>query len=127
MTRPFALLAAAGLLAATLTATTVAAKATSPAVDAAFGNTIVSTYPDGRVAQLWLKEDGSYSAEGRRHDPSSGHWSVKGAKLCLKQSRPMSVPFRFCTPIPDGGMEHAWSAKAVTGEDIRVQIVKGRG
>ena len=26
----------------------------------AFGSTIVSTYPDGRQAELWLKRDGTY-------------------------------------------------------------------
>ena len=40
-------------------------------VKIAFGNTIVSTYPDGRQAQLWLHPDGSYTAEGRRLDRSS--------------------------------------------------------
>ena len=100
--------------------------AAEPQVKEAFGNTIVSTYPDGRTGKLWLKADGTYSALGRRHDPSSGHWKVSGGKLCLRQSKPLSVPIHFCTPIPDGGMGHAWSTKAVTGEDIRVQMVKGR-
>lgn len=94
-------------------------------VDEAFGNTIVSTYPDGRTGELWLKADGSYSAEGRRHDMSSGHWTVKGEKLCLKQAKPIGAPFSFCTPIPGGGMGQAWSAKAVSGEAIQVRLVKG--
>lgn len=120
MIRPVACLALSISLAAS------AAIAASPgAVQEAFGNTIVSTYPDGRTARLWLKADGSYAAKGRRGDPSSGHWRVKGAKLCLKQSRPLPTPFSYCTPIPDGGMGHAWSAKAVTGEPIRVQMTKG--
>jgi hypothetical protein len=124
-----ALVLAASLAASAAAATTpnaAAASAPDSAVQEAFGNTIVSTYPDGRVGKLWLSPDGTYSAEGRRHDPSSGHWSVKGAKLCLKQSKPLAVPFSFCTPIPDSGLGHAWSAKAFTGEDIRVQMVKGR-
>ncbi len=97
---------------------------TSP-VDPAFGNTIVSTYPDGRKAELWLHPDGSYSAEGRGHDPSSGHWKVKDEKLCLKQARPFSFPFSFCTPVIQGGIGTTWTTKAVTGEPIRVQLVKG--
>jgi hypothetical protein len=126
MIRPFVCLAlAAGLVNASLAST--AAVAAQPLVNEAFGNTIVSTYPDGRTGRLWLKADGTYTAQGRRHDPSSGHWKVSGAKLCLKQSKPMAVPIRFCTPIPETGMGHAWAAKAVTGEDIRVQMVKGRG
>jgi hypothetical protein len=125
MIRPIAALALAASLAASL-ACSAAVAADPSVVNDAFGNTIVSTYPDGRVGKLWLSADGTYAAEGRRHDASSGHWRVKGAKLCLHQSKPISVPFGFCTPIPAVGLGHAWSAKAVTGEDIRVQVVKGK-
>ncbi len=88
----------------------------------AFGNTVVSTYPDGRTALLWLRPDGSYAAKGRRRTPSSGTWSVKADKVCLKQLKPMRAPFSYCTPLPDG---ETWKAKAVTGEPITVRIVGG--
>jgi hypothetical protein len=101
------------------------ASATASVVDKAFGNTIVSTYPDGRKGELWLQAGGAYTAEGRRHDPSSGHWSVKGDKLCLKQSKPLPAPVSFCTPLPSGGMGSAWTAKAVSGEQVSVKLVKG--
>jgi hypothetical protein len=107
-------------------ASLLCAAASQSTVSPAFGNTIVSTYPDGRKAEMWLNPDGSYSGQGRRHDPSSGHWQVKGEKLCLKQSRPMPAPFSFCTPLPQEGMQKAWTAKAPTGEPIRVTLVKGR-
>ena len=94
-------------------------------VQAAFGNTIVSTYPDGRIAKLWLKPDGTYDAEGRRGGASSGRWSVKGDKLCMKQGRPIAIPFSFCTPIVHVGAGGSWSAQAVTGEQIRVTVIKG--
>ncbi len=114
----------------TLTVLAVAAAgsclaAEAPTVDQAFGNTIVSTYPDGRKAELWLHPDGSYSAEGRGHDPSSGHWKIKDEKLCLKQARPFNFPFSFCTPVIQGGIGTSWTTRAVTGEPIRVQLVKG--
>ena len=98
--------------------------AVSP-VAAAFGNTIVSTYPDGRTAELWVKPDGTYTAEGRRHDPSRGRWRVKGNRLCLSQVRPMPSPFSYCTAIPASGMDRAWPAKAVSGERITVKLVPG--
>lgn len=101
------------------------AAAASP-VEKTFGNTIVSTYPDGRTAELWLQRGGGYTARGRRDDPSSGHWSVKGDQLCLRQSHPLPVPFSYCTAIPSGGIGSTWSAKAVTGERIRVELVRGR-
>ena len=101
------------------------AAAASPA-DAAFGNTILSTYPDGRTAELWLHPDGSYTAEGRRGDPSNGHWSTRGEKLCLKQSRPMAMFMAFCSSLPAKGLRDGWTTKAVTGETIKVRLVKGR-
>jgi hypothetical protein len=89
----------------------------------AFGNTVVSTYPDGRTGLLWLKRDGTYDAKGRRRTPSSGTWSLKGGKVCLKQLKPMRAPFNYCTGLPSGS---SWKAKAVTGEPITVKIVAGR-
>jgi hypothetical protein len=118
MIRPLACLAAASLIAAGV-------HAAPTQVQAAFGNTIVSTYPDGRQARLWLQPGGAYSAKGRRNDPSSGHWSIKGAKLCLKQAHPFPAPFAFCTPIPSNGLTGTWSARAVTGEAIKVKLVPG--
>ena len=105
---------------------TFSAAQAAPPVAMAFGNTILSTYPDGRTGELWLHPDGSYDAEGRKGDHSSGHWKTKGEKLCLKQSKPMSSLFSFCTAIPDHGLRDGFDSKAVTGEAIRVTLVHGR-
>lgn len=120
-----------------MTRTTIAALAafsllTGPAaaqaaLEPAFRNTIVSTYPDGRTAKLWLERDGSYRGEGRRGKPSSGRWTLKGEQICLKQRKPFAAPFSYCTPIRSGGVGTSWRAKAVTGEPIRVTVVAGRG
>ncbi len=96
------------------------------ALAAAFKNTVVSTYPDGRKAELWLNSDGTYTAEGRRHGKSQGKWTLKGDQICLKQSKPPTVPFSYCSAIPNGGVGATWKAKAVTGEAITVKVVKGR-
>ena len=98
--------------------------AASP-VEGAFSGTIVSTYPDGRTAELYLHKDGAYTAMGRRGDPSNGHWKFGDGKLCLTQSRPLPVPFAFCTAIPAEGLQAGWTSKAITGEAIRVKLVKG--
>jgi hypothetical protein len=101
-----------------------AAASPPPVIQKAFGNTIVSTYPDKRTAKLWLEPSGSYTAMGRRGDRSSGSWKVEGDKLCLKQAHPWAPPFyRYCTPIPS---QERWTAKAVTGETIQVRLVEGR-
>lgn len=101
------------------------AAATPRIIQRAFGDTIVSTYPDGRTAKLWLDPSGSYQAMGRRRDRSSGHWRIERNRLCLKQDHPATLPFfRYCTPIP---ARDRWTTKAVTGETIQVRLVKGRG
>jgi hypothetical protein len=89
-----------------------------PQLQKAFAGTIVSTYPDGRKAELWLNPDGSYISEGRRHDRHSGHWRLKGEKVCFSR-----LVFSYCTAIPDG---NAFTAKAVTGETIHVRLQPGR-
>jgi hypothetical protein len=116
------------MAAGTLSVGILAAPAAEAApMDEAFGNTILSTYPDGRTAELWLHPDGSYTAEGRKGDPSSGHWSTKGdKKLCLKQSKPIGVPFSFCQAIPANGLRDGYTTKAVSGETIQVKLVHGR-
>ena len=95
-------------------------------LEPAFKNTIVSTYPDGRKAKLWLNADGSYRAQGRRGKPSSGRWTLKGEQICLKQQRPFPGPFSYCTAVRRGGVGTSWTGKAVTGERIRIQVVAGR-
>ncbi len=95
-------------------------------VESAFGNTIVSTYPDGRTGLLWLNANGTYTAKGRRRTSSSGTWTVRGQKVCLKQKKPKAAPFAFCTPFKEGGVGASWTAKAVTGERITIKLVGGR-
>ena len=99
---------------------------TTSVLEPAFSNTIVSTYPDGRKAKLWLNRDGSYRAQGRRGKPSSGRWTLKGERICLKQTRPIAGPFSYCTAVKRGGVGTSWSGKAVTGEPIRISVVAGR-
>jgi hypothetical protein len=89
-----------------------------PALEKAFRGTIVSTYPDGRTAELWMNPDGTYTSMGRRHDRHSGHWALKGDKVCFKRGL-----FGYCTAIPS---ESDFSTKAVTGEPIKVRLTPGR-
>jgi hypothetical protein len=89
-----------------------------PALQKAFAGTIVSTYPDGRTAELWMSPGGTYTSEGRRHDRHSGHWKLKGDKVCFNRGL-----FGYCTAMPS---ESAFTTKAVTGETIQVRLVPGR-
>ena len=91
-----------------------------PAVQKAFTGTIVSTYPDGRIAKLWMNPSGDFTSEGRRHDRHKGHWSVKGDKVCFRRGIGS-----YCTAIPDGAGK-SFTTKAVTGETIQVRLAPGR-
>jgi hypothetical protein len=96
------------------------------ALDLAFSNTVVSTYPDGRTAKLWLEPGGTYRGQGRKGQLSSGKWSIKGERICLRQHRPVFVPTTYCTSLVNGGVGTTWSGKAVTGEPVRMELVAGR-
>ena len=108
----------------------IASFATVPAlastVQTAIGNTIVSTYPDGRSAELWLQADGAYPGKGRKGEALGGHWTVKDGKLCMRQSHPFPIFFSFCAAIPDVGLNVAWPSRAPTGEAITIRVVPGK-
>lgn len=100
--------------------------AAEPPVAAAFGNTVVATYPDGRLQRIWLRADGTYDAVGRRGKPSSGKWTLKADKVCLKQSSPFRAPISYCTPFPAGeGVGATWTGKDISGTPIKLKLVKG--
>ena len=93
--------------------------ATGPAaLQKAFTHTIVSTYPDGRIAKLWMNPSGTYTSMGRRHDRHSGRWKLRGDKVCFRRGL-----FGYCTQIPT---DTAFTTKAVTGETIQVRLEPGR-
>ena len=92
----------------------------------AFTNTIVSTYPDGRTAKLWLQPGGVYTAEGRYHEPTNGHWQVRDSKLCLKQAHPFAFGYVYCTSLSRFSSGTNWIAKAVTGETLQIRLVHGK-
>ncbi|HEY8573844.1 hypothetical protein [Phenylobacterium sp.] len=100
--------------------------ATLEDVKAAFGNTVLATYPDGRHQRIWLKEDGAYEAIGRRGKPSVGTWSMKGEKVCLKQIKPFRAPISYCTAFPaNGGVGATWTGKDISGTPIKLTLLKG--
>ncbi|WP_395670442.1 hypothetical protein [Phenylobacterium sp.] len=95
-------------------------------VAAAFGNTILATYPDGRNQRIWLHPDGRYDGIGRRGKPSSGRWSLKDDKVCLKQSKPFPAPISYCTEFPTaGGVGATWISKDIAGIPIQLTLIEG--
>lgn len=93
---------------------------------AAFGNTVMSIYPDGRSQKIWLHADGGWDGLSRKGEPLAGKWSMKGDKVCLRQTRPPTLPFSYCTPFPDDPRIGAvWTAKDFVGTPIKLTVVKG--
>jgi hypothetical protein len=95
-------------------------------LEPAFGNSIVSTHPDGRQAKLWLDGDGTYSAQGRRGERSGGVWKAKGEKLCLSQRRPIPIPFSFCKAFARVHVGSTWYDTAFNGDKVTNRLVAGR-
>ena len=104
-----------------------AAGASAPqGLAAAFGNTVKALYPDGRYQRIWFHADGTWEAFGRRGKWSSGKWTKKDEKVCLRQSRPFPAPFKYCTEFPStGGIGAVWTSHDMAGEPIRLTVVPG--
>ena len=95
-------------------------------VAAAFGNTIRATYADGKHQRIWLQPDGTWEAVGKRGKLTAGRWTQKDEKVCLKQLKPFAAPISYCTRFPaHGGAGAVWTSKSLTGEPIRLTLVKG--
>ncbi len=94
------------------------------AVQATFGNTVMSMYPDGRSQKIWLHPDGSWDGKSRKGNSLQGKWTMKGDKVCLKQSKPPTLPISFCQAMPEDPAV-TLTSKDLTGQTIHLKIVKG--
>ena len=95
-----------------------------PDVSAAFGNTVLSIYPDGRSQKIWLHPDGSWTGKSRRGLDLTGRWDIKGEKVCLRQTKPPTLPISFCQVFPKDPTAELTSHD-LTGQTIHLKIVKG--
>ena len=110
-----------------LAATSAAMAAGSAAqVKPAFGNTVLSIYPDGRSQKIWMHPDGSWDGLSRRGTALAGKWNVKDGKVCMKQSKPPTLPVAYCTAFPDNTyVGVSWASKDMSGTPIQLKVVKG--
>jgi hypothetical protein len=108
---------------------TVACLLASPGradIDAAFGNTVLTSYPDGGWVKHWFNPDGSYSAQfsdGRR---LSARWNVRGERVCLSNIRPNMLIPRFCTTMMDVEVGETWQSRDPMGRRVRNVLMAGR-
>ncbi|MFC3067916.1 hypothetical protein [Phenylobacterium soli] len=95
-------------------------------VAAAFGNTVMSIYPDGRTQKIWLHPDGVWEGVGRNGQALAGKWTMKNEKVCLRQTKPPTLPFSYCTGFPDDPhIGVTWTSKDFSGTPIRLTVLKG--
>lgn len=117
---------AMALAAALVIAGASPATAQSTGLEGAFGNTIVSTHPDGRQARLWLGADHTFRAQGRRGNRSSGVWRVRGDRLCLTQRRPIPIPIPYCHGFQRHSVGDRWTDTASNGDAVTNRILAGQ-
>nr|MEA2797361.1 hypothetical protein [Phenylobacterium sp.] len=110
----------------TLAASALCAHAADPSarVATAFGNTVLSIYPDGRSQKIWLQPDGTWTGLSRRGRELAGKWTLKGDKVCLRQSKPPTLPISFCQNFPSDPQKGV-DAKDLTGTPIHLKLVTG--
>ena len=117
----FRTLAVAAVSAACLLASPVRAD-----INDAFGNTVVSRYPDGGWVKHWFNPDGSYAAQfsdGRR---LSARWSVRGERVCLSHIRPSMLIPRVCTEMIDADIGETWQSRDPLGRRVSNVLIAGR-
>jgi hypothetical protein len=95
-------------------------------MNSAFGNTIVSRYPDGGWVKHWFEPDGSYSAhfsDGRR---LTARWRLEGERVCLTNIRPNMLIPRFCSTMVEASIGDTWPSRDPLGRRVQNTLVAGR-
>ncbi|HEV7352523.1 MAG TPA: hypothetical protein VGN74_05275 [Brevundimonas sp.] len=99
----------------------------SPDLEPAFGNTVVSEYPDGGWVRHWFEPDGRYRALFSSGREISGRWRVEGDRICLNDITPSIMMIRrFCTPMIEGEVGARWTSRDPLGRRVTNQLVRGR-
>jgi hypothetical protein len=107
----------------------VACFASAPAhadITSAFGNTILSRYPDGGWVKHWFNPDGTYAAhfsDGRR---LTARWRQEGERVCLTNIRPNMLIPRFCTAMIEASVGDTWASRDPLGRRVQNVLVAGR-
>lgn len=99
----------------------------SAEMDSAFGNTIVSRYPDGGWVRHWFNRDGTYSARFSDGRQLSATWRVEGQRVCLNGIRPaMMMISRFCSPLIEASVGESWTSRDPLGRRVQNVLTAGR-
>ncbi len=106
--------------------------ATTPALAAdtwsgAYGNTITSTYADGRVVKVYVEPDHTYSILLPNGQKLKGTWADAAEGSCFTLTDPPPAPGAkpSCFPIRDYNVGDTFSGEDATGKYTGV-ITAGR-
>ena len=80
--------------------------------------------PDGRSRKIWLQPGGRWTGLSRRGLELAGKWTVKGAKVCISQSKPALIG-SLCNKLPSQ-LGATVQARDPSGKPITLKLVKGR-
>lgn len=95
-------------------------------MDAVFGNTVISRYPDGGWVKHYFSPDGAYAAHWSNGKRLTARWSVEGQRVCLTNIRPSMLIPRFCTPLIEADVGDTWAARDPIGRRVQNTLVAGR-
>ncbi|WP_339913865.1 hypothetical protein [uncultured Brevundimonas sp.] len=104
----------------------LAASAAQAEIDTAFGNTVVSRYPDGAWVKHWFNPDGTYQAHFSDGRELVARWTVDGDRVCLSQMRPSMLLPRFCTPLIEAEVGETWRSRDPLGRTVQNVLQAGR-
>jgi hypothetical protein len=96
-------------------------------IEQAFGNTLVSHYPDGGWVRHWFNPDGSYTARFSSGRTITARWRVEGDRICLNNITPaMMMISRFCSPMVTAGVGETWVSRDPLGRRVTNVLQRGR-
>lgn len=99
----------------------------SAEIDQAFGNTLVSHYPDGGWVRHWFNPDGSYSARFSSGRTITGRWRIEGDRVCLNNITPAIMMIsRFCSPMISASVGERWVSRDPLGRRVTNVLQRGR-
>ena len=95
-------------------------------INTAFGNTVVSRYPDGGWVKHWFNPDGSYAAQWSDGRRLTAEWRVEGERICLRNIRPNMLIPRYCTAMIEADVGDTWHSRDPLGRRVQNVLIAGR-
>lgn len=95
--------------------------------DGAYGNTITSTYTDGRVVKVYVESDHTYSIVLPDGSKLRGNWADADGQSCFTITDPPAAPGAkpSCFPLKEYKVGDSFSGQDSTGKYVGV-ITAGR-